>query len=63
MGVIKFFVKFSPDNFQDKEVTLSQKNLSESINWSNITVFPEKYYFLDTIVWLNVSLQFEKTLT
>ena len=37
-----------------------EKKNSESVNWSKYnTVFTEKYYFLDTIMWLSVSLQFD----
>ena len=59
--MIKCFIKFSsPDNFQDKEVIWSRKKNSESVNWSKYNaVSTEKYYFLDTIIWLSVSLQFD----
>ena len=62
--MIKYFAKFSSaDNFQNKDVIWSQKNLSKPVNWSKYnTVSLEKYYFLDTIKWLSVSLQLENTL-
>ena len=64
-GMIKYFIKFYfPNNIPNKEVIWSEKHFSKSVNWSKFnTVFPEKYYFSDTIIWLRVSLQFENTFT
>ena len=42
---------------------MESKNSSKSVNWSKYnTLWSEKYYFLDTIKWLNVSPLLENVL-
>lgn len=54
----------STDNFQDKRSNLETKNISKQVNWSKYsTLSPKKYYFLDTIEPLSVSLLLGNILT
>ena len=55
---------FSTDIFQYKRSNLETKNISKQVNWSKYnTLSPKKYYFLETVKSLSVSLLLGNILT